>query len=304
MLLAVTPSEEIALAQEHARKFAIREDLYPFTSHWFERDGCAMHYLDEGEGLPILMLHGNPTWSFLYRDVIQSLRGEFRCIAPDLPGFGQSDHPAGYSYTPREHAQWVAALIDHLQLDRYILMVQDWGGPIGLSVAIEQEDRVAGLVIMNTWAWSPPLNGRVFSLLVGGPVGRYAHLKHNFFARRIVPAGIYYRKRKDAEIFKAYTDPFQTEASRMGTAVFPREIRKSARWLTDIGNRLYRLADKPVEMVWGMKDMAFGSEGIIRRWQKYFPHARVTRLEKASHYLQEDQPDEIAQAARRLAERI
>ncbi len=288
----------------HARKFQVSEELYPFAPHWFERGGSAMHYIDEGAGVPVLMLHGNPTWSFLYRDIIRELRGEFRCIAPDYPGFGHSDHPPGYGYTPREHAEWIAAFIDHLQLDRYILMVQDWGGPIGLSVAVEQEERVAGLVIMNTWAWAPPANGRLFSMLVGGPLGRYAHRRHNFFAAKIVPSGIYYRKRKPPEVFKAYTDPFPTEESREGTAVFPREIRRSKDWLKGIGNRLGRLVDKPVELVWGMKDLAFGSEAIVRRWQRYFPQAHLTRLEKASHYLQEDQPEAIAAAVRRLAERI
>jgi haloalkane dehalogenase len=110
-------------------------ELFPFQSRWFESDGMRVHYVDEGDGQPIVMCHGNPTWSFLYRKIILRLRGHFRCVAMDYPGFGLSDRPDGYGYTPREHAEIVGKLVDHLELDRFILMGQDWGGPIGMSVA-------------------------------------------------------------------------------------------------------------------------------------------------------------------------
>src|SRR2546426_9493886 len=128
---------------------------YPFADRWFERGGSALHYVDEGSGPPVLMLHGNPTWSFLYRNVIKQLGGAVRSIAPDYPGFGLSDHPPGYGYTPQEHAEWIHALIDDTGLKRFVLVLQDWGGPIGLSIAVERPEDVAGLVVLNTGAWAP-----------------------------------------------------------------------------------------------------------------------------------------------------
>lgn len=290
--------------RERQRPFSVDEADYPFTGHWFERDGVAMHYVDEGEGTPVLMLHGNPTWSFLYRNVIKGLGGRCRAVAPDYPGFGFSEHPPNYGYTPREHAEWVRALIEDLTLERFVLVAQDWGGPIGLSVAVDRPDNVVGLVMCNTWCWAPDLSAQIFSHIMGGALGKYLHLRHNFFARRIVPAGIYREEKKTPDVLKAYTDPFPRPETRMGTWVFPRSIRACALWLQSIEARLSRLRNKPVEMVWAMKDPAFGKESYIERWQSYFPGAAVDRIEDASHFLQEDCPERVAAAVGRVLERL
>ena len=287
------------------RKFAVDPADYPFAENWFERNGTAMHYVDEGEGeATVLMLHGNPTWSYLYRHMIKALRSKCRCVAPDYPGFGHSDHPPDYDYTPMAHAEWVAALIDELALERIILVVQDWGGPIGLSIAVSQPERIAGIVLCNSWCWPPFLNARVFSWVMGGPLGPWLHLRHNFFARVMVPAGIYRKEIKKPALFKAYTDQFPTPDSRRGTYVFPREIRKSAKWLASIEDKLPALSEKPAEMVWAMRDPAFGKEYYIRKWQTFFPDAPVDRVEHASHFIQEDAPDRIVPAVERILERI
>ena len=285
---------------ERKRPFSVSREEYPFEDHWFERDGAAMHFVDEGEGTPVVLLHGNPTWSFLYRNVIKALGGACRTVAPDYPGFGFSDHPPGYGYTPQEHAGWVKALVSHLGLPPFILVIQDWGGPIGLSVAVEDPDRIAGLVIGNTWCWPPDTRAKVFSCLLGGPLGRFLHLRRNFFAKRIVPSGIARPERKPPEVLKAYTDPFPTPASRMGTYVFPGAIRQESTWLGSIEERLHVLGEKPVEMVWAMKDKAFGSEKYIDHWKGHFPDAPVERVADASHYLQEDCPENVAAAIRRV----
>ena len=282
------------------RPFTIDEKEYPFRSHWFERDGVAMHFVDEGHGTPVLLLHGNPTWSFVYRHVIKGVAGQCRTIAPDYPGFGFSDHPPNYGYTPHEHAEWVNDLVNHLELEQLILVVQDWGGPIGLSVAVERPGDVAGIVLCNTWCWPPMVNGLIFSLIMGGPVGRYLHLRHNFFAKVMVPSGISRRKVKTKEVLRAYTAPFPTHKARMGTYVFPRQIRLAAPWLKTVEERLHRLRNKPVEMVWAMKDPAFGKESYIKRWQEHFSDAPIDRIEDASHYLQEDRPERIVAAVERL----
>jgi len=295
---------ERVTAAPRTRKFEVDPAEYPFADRWLERGGSALHYVDEGSGPPVVMLHGNPTWSFLYRNVIKQLGGACRSIAPDYPGFGFSDHPPGYGYTPQEHAEWIHALIDHLGLKRFVLVVQDWGGPIGLSIAVERPDDVAGLVILNTWAWPPDPRMAIFSLLMGGPLGKYLHLQRNFFARKIVPFGIARAVRRTPAILKAYTDPFPTPASRIGTWVFPRAIRRSAGWLAEIERQLPRLRDKPVALVWGMKDAGFGREAIIERWLSHFPGASVDRLPEAKHFLQEDEPERIAAAVKSVLARI
>ncbi len=286
------------------RSFALDSGEYPFASHWLERDGSWMHYVDEGVGTPVLLLHGNPTWSYLYRNIIKALRPDARLIAPDFPGFGYSDHPPGYGYTPQEHAQWVNALIDRLGLKKIILVCQDWGGPIGLSLAVDRPQDFAGLVILNTWCWPPDWNARLFSRIMGGrTLGKLLQIKKNFFARKIVPSGIFHKERLTPALLKAYTDPFPTAASRMGTWVFPGEIRRSAGWLAAIEARLHLLKYKPISMVWPKKDPAFGKRKVLDRWLSHFPKADVEALEDASHYLQEDRPDQVIAAIRKVLKR-
>jgi len=292
------------MSPAQTRPFEVPEALYPFADQWFERDGTAMHYVDHGAGQPVVMLHGNPTWSFLYRDIIAHLGDGVRSLAPDYPGFGFSEHPPDYGYTPQEHAEWIDAWIQHVDPEPFVLVMQDWGGPIGMHIATRHPERIAGLVILNTWAWPITWEMRLFSWVVGGPLGPYLHLQRNFFADKIVKGGMYYARQKPPEIFKAYTDPFPTPQKRMGTYVFPRAIRQCQDWLTETEVGLSSLADKPKELVWAMKDVAFGREAYIQRWLGYFPDAPVTRLEKASHYLQEDQPEAIADAIKRVVRQV
>ena len=286
----------------HKRPFEVSRELYPFADHWFDYRGSAIHYVDEGEGTPVLMLHGNPAWSFLYRDIIKDVKPWCRAIAPDYPGFGFSEHPSGYGYTAREHAAAMEALIDHLKLKRFVLVVQDWGGPIGLSIATKRPDDVAGLVILNTWAW--PSHGKMllFSHIMGDALGRFLIRRYNIFANKVVPASITRADRKTPEVLKAYTDPFPTPESRKGTWVFPREIRVNNDWLGETEKGLARLRGKPVELVFAMKDPAFGQETTIARWKTYFPDAPVDRIPDANHYIQEDAPDRVAAAIRRVVQ--
>lgn len=288
-----------------ARPFPVPERLYPFEDRWVERSGVAMHYLDEGEGRPVLLLHGNPTWSFLYREVIRGLSGECRCVAPDYPGFGFSDHPPEYGYTPEEHAGWVGELVDRLGLDGFVVVGQDWGGPIGLRVAVERPGRTAGLVLANTWCWEPDWRMRLFSRLMGGEtLGRWLQLRRNFFARRVVPRGIHRPERRRAAVLEAYRRPFPDPESRRGTWVFPRALRTSAGWVAETREELDLLDGVPVELAWGTRDPALGRESQLERWRERFPAAGVDRIDDAGHYLQEDRPGRVAAAVRRCLARV
>jgi haloalkane dehalogenase len=277
-------------------EFTPSPDLYPFQSRWLEKDGIRLHYVDEGTGQPILMCHGNPTWSFLYRNVIAGLRDRFRCVAIDYPGFGLSDHPDGYGYTPAEHTEVVGSLVDELGLENFILMGQDWGGPIGLSVATGRAERVSGLVAMNTWYWPvDTLGGKIFSrVMSSGPMQRRI-LEKNFFVEQLIPSGTS-RKLSDEEM-EHYRAVQPSPEARQGVAVFPRQILDAGPWLGELAASVQeKLGAKPTVLVWAMKDRAFGSKKFIDRWQSDFPDAELLKLDDANHYIQEDAPQEIAAA--------
>jgi len=273
----------------------------PFPSRWLCRDGAELHYVDEGRGTPVLMLHGNPTWAFLYRGVIRRLRHSFRCIAPDLPGFGYSRPPEGYGYTPREHAAWVRLFLEELGIERFMLAGQDWGGPIGLSLAVERPEQVEGLVLANTWCWPPFWDTRAFSLLMGSGSGRWLTRRHNAFPRWILPLGMSRASRQNRSTLQAYIRPFSNPESRLAVPELAKHIRGSADWLAGIEARLSVLNSVPVRLVWGMRDPVFGRRAYLRRWRAYFPGAGLDRVKEASHYLPEDAPEQMVQAVHSVA---
>jgi haloalkane dehalogenase len=275
----------------------IPRQLYPFEDRYADVGGARVHYVDEGDGPPLLLLHGNPTWSFLWRDVIKGLRDRYRCIAPDHPGFGLSQAPAGYGFTPAEHARVIERLVLELDLRDITLMMQDWGGPIGFAVATRQPDRFSAFVIGNTWAWpKSDLGTQVFSRLLGGPIGRRLILGRNIFVEKIIPSGVRRKKLSD-EVMNAYRGPFPDAASRRPAWVFPREILGSRPFLAEVERGLPSLSDRPALIVWPTKDVAF-KDAERKRWEQVFPNHRTVMLEGAGHYIPEDAPEEIVAAVR------
>ena len=276
--------------------------LFPFESKWFDGAGQRIHYVDEGKGRPVVMFHGNPTWSFLYRKVINELKGEFRCIAMDYPGFGLSERPPGYGYTSAEHAHVIGKLVDHLGLDGFIVVGQDWGGPIGMTVALERAPRVAGMVFANTWYWPAQGSLATFSVVMSSPPLQWLILNRNSFVNFIMPRSV--ATPMDPEVFKAYQDAQPSPEARRGVAEFPRQIRRARPMLERLaGEAPKALGDKPLELVWAMKDPAFGNAAVLARWQRDFP-SKVTRIAGANHYIQEDAPEAVAAAIRRVQNRI
>jgi haloalkane dehalogenase len=275
----------------------VPRELYPFTGRHLELDRARVHYVDEGGGPPLLLLHGNPTWSFVYREVIAGLRDRFRCVAPDLPGFGLSSAAPGYGFTPAEHADVLERLVLALDMRDVTMMAQDWGGPIGFAVATRHPEHFRGFVIANTWAWPKGDPGtQLFSRLLGGPVGRRLIQHRNVFVERILPGGVRRRKLPDA-VMDAYRGPFPTPASRVPVAVLPREILRSRTFLGEVERRLQVLRDRPALLVWPTADVAF-RQRERRRWEELFPDHRTVLIEGAGHYVQEDAPEEIVAAIR------
>lgn len=277
-------------------RFTPDPQLYPFESRWFDSSRGRVHYIDEGEGPPILFCHGNPTWSFLYRDIVVALRHRFRCIAVDYLGFGLSERPAGFGYTVAEHAAVVGEFVDHLGLDGYVTMGQDWGGPVGLAVAVERADRVRGVILGNTWFWpTEELSTRLFSKVMSSRVMQWAILQRNFFVERLIPAGTEILPKE--AVMDHYRRVQPDAAARVGVAVLPKELL-AARPLLD---RLARevpalLGGKPALVVWGMRDVAFRPGPAIPRLRATFRDLVVVELPTAKHFIQEDAPQRIAQA--------
>jgi haloalkane dehalogenase len=239
------------------------------------------------------MLHGNPTWSFLYRYLVDGLSDEYRCIAPDYFGFGLSDKPPEWSYRPEDHAHVVAEFIEELGLTDVTLVVQDWGGPIGLSYALERPENVASLVIMNTFMW--PIEDRqtrLFGTVLGGPVGRYLIRRYNLFADQVMKLAFADRSRLTPAIHRHYLEPLATPDDRKGSWVFPRELVRSEAWLRGLWDRRGRIVDVPALLLWPMQDVGFGLPEL-RRWQALFPDARTVEVEDSGHYIQEEKGSEL-----------
>ncbi len=276
-------------------RFRPNPDLFPFRSRWLESEtGGRVHYVDEGEGPPILLLHGNPTWSFLYRGIIIRLRKRFRCIALDYPGFGLSEHPDGYGYTPQEHADVVLELMRFLDLKDLTIMGHDWGGPIGLKTALDATRRVRALVMGNTWYWpADAWHMKAFAYVMSSEPVQKMILKRNAFVERMIPFGC--KHDVAPEVMDHYRGPFPTPASREPVAVLPGQIMGASFWLDELAYAVpRRLGDLPLLLTWGVHDLGFPPR-FMDRFREDFRRVSVRRLD-AKHFFQEDAPVETSRA--------
>lgn len=272
----------------------VPNDLYPFEDRWADLDGHRVHYVDEGSGPPILLLNGNPSWSFGWRDVVLRLQAQFRCIAPDYPGFGLSQEAPGFDFRPSSQSRVVEALVDHLGLDGLTVFGYAWGGPIGFGFAGRRPELVRALVIGNTWAWPDMrLPARLFSALMGGPLSPLLVDRLNLMLRLYLPRNLKRAKLTPAER-AAYEGPFP-HSRRHIMRVFPREIVAGRAYLGDVERNLAALASKPALILWPDSDAGF-SDAELKRWQALFPSARTVGLERTGQFIDEDAPDDVAAA--------
>jgi haloalkane dehalogenase len=266
-------------------------ELYPFQSRWLD----GIHYVDEGRGRPILLCHGNPTWSFLYRKLIRAL-GDFRCIAVDCPGHGLSTHPDAYGYTAGEHAAAIRAVVRHLDLRDLIVLGQDWGGPIGLRVAADEAERVSGVILGSTFAW--PLGGvlmRFFAWLLQTRAMQRYIVDGDRFVEQVM-RGLLHTPVSDEEL-RHYCAVVPEARFRRGIAALPRQLHDP--WLTQLeADCRARLADKPALLLLGEK-RRFLERPYVRRFQRLFRDHELVELPGAGHFFQEDAPAAVAAAVRR-----
>ncbi len=276
--------------------FTPDSDLYPFASRWFDSSHGRMHYIDEGTGPPLLLCHGNPTWSFLYRDIIIGLRDRFRCIAPDYLGFGLSERPDEFGYTVAEHAQIIGEFVDSIGLVDYVSMGQDWGGPISMAVDTARPDRVRGVVLGNTWFWpSDDIRMNLFSRMMSSRPLQSAILKRNFFVERLIPTAT--TRTLPPRVMDHYRAVQPSPAARRGVAEFPKQILAARPLLERLSRDVPALLGaKPALFVWGMKDFGFNATRMLPRMRAAFPDHVVVELPEANHFIQEDASAPIAES--------
>lgn len=261
----------------------IWQEEYYFTPHG------SLHYVDEGSGPALLFLHGNPTWSFMYRRLINAFSSHYRCLAPDYLGFGLSDKPCSFSYRPEAHSDILAQFIDDAITDSFTLVVHDWGGPIGLSYALEHPEKIDGVIIFNSWMWSLASipRFRLLSTLHSGWLGNFLTRRLNLFVNYILPMGFAGYHQLAPDIHSAYRQPFLDPQSREGTRVFPEALLKSDAWLRSLWDRRSNLSSIPALILWGMKDRAFRT-AQLKTWMQVFTSPEVHRLERIGHFVPEE----------------
>jgi len=279
---------------------------YPFSSHWFERNGLKQHYVDEGAGAPVLMLHGNPTWSYYYRHLVLALRGTHRCVVPDHIGMGLSDKPddSRYEYSLRQRVDDLEALYQHLVQTTALpergltLVVHDWGGMIGMAWAAMKPDRVARLVILNTGAFPMPQDKKLpFTLKLGRNTKLGALLIRGFNAFAGGATSMAVVKPLPRAVRDAYVAPYDSFANRIATLRFVQDIplAPSDRGYDIVARTAAALpsfADRPALICWGLDDFVF-DHTFLREFKRALPNAEVHAWEDAGHYVLEDKRDEV-----------
>ena len=293
---------------------SIREK-WPFAPRYARVNGWRMHYVDEGDGDPVLLLHGNPTWGFLYRDVIGPLvQSGRRIIVPDMIGFGLSEKPTReHAHTLDGHTANLVSLVRQLGLTRVTVVCHDWGGPTGLSFAMSNPDRVRALVVMSTWAWPRPpaeFHTRVFPwrLMHAPLVGPYLLGRHNVLAGRGVYLSVVDRDKFRGEAQSTYEAVLPDTETRLLTWVWPRWIPldDSARAFDRFAWLEQELAKSklPTLIIWGREDEVFDAATFASRFKQLLPHAEGPHLVTGRHFLQEDSGYEIAGLIRSFLDRL
>ncbi len=293
---------------------------YPFQSRFANVNGWRMHYVDEGpsDGPPILLLHGNPTWGYLWRDTIPPLLSAgYRVIVPDQIGFGLSEHPHSPSaHSLDNHAANLVALIDQLELDGVLFVCHDWGGPTGLSALLTRRERAAGVAVMSTWAWREPSSDfhrqiMPWKMMHAPIIGPHIMARRGAFPGRGIYLSVVDRERYRADAQAAYEAVLPDQDDRRLTWQWPRSIPIDP--ATDIAGSRFewleagvRELDIPSTIIWGREEVVFTADVFAPRWHDIWPNAEGTHLVTGNHFLQEDSGEEIGEllvdfARRRMA---
>jgi haloalkane dehalogenase len=286
------------------------EILYPFTGNFLDLDGPSTtlrtslryHYLDEGEGQPVVMLHGNPSWSFYYRTLVLALRDRHRCIVPDHIGCGLSDKPGDdrYDYTLSRRVDDLERLLEHLEIRENItLVVHDWGGMIGMAYAVRHPESIRRLVILNTAAFHLP-QSKPFPLALrlcrDTPIGTLLVRGFNAFSRAASHVGCK-RNPMDAELRALYQFPYDSWRNRISTLRFVQDIPlmpgdRAYDLVSSVADGIAQFRNLPMLICWGELDFVFDRH-FLEEWQQHFPDAEIHRFPDCGHYILEDAKEEV-----------
>lgn len=288
---------------------------WPYPPKFVRVNGWRMHYVDVGSGDPVVLLHGNPTWGYLYRDIIPLLvQAGRRVIVPDMIGFGRSEKPTHeHAHSLDGHASNLIALLRHLDLQRVTLVCHDWGGPTGLSAAMTETTRMRALVVMSTWAWPLPpaeFHTRNFPwrTMHAPLVGPYLLGRHNALAGRGVYLSVVDREKVKREAQDAYECMLPDPGTRLLTWTWPRWIPldDSARAVPRFRWLERKLAESklPALIIWGREDEVFDAERFAGRFKQLLPHAEGPHLVTGKHFLQEDSGPRIGQLVNEFLDRL
>jgi len=280
---------------------------YPFSSHFCEIGGMKMHYLDEGErdAPVVLMVHGNPTWSFYYRKLVLALQERYRVIVPDHIGCGLSDKPQDFSYTIAAHIQNLSALMAHLGVDEYSMVVHDWGGPIGFGHAIEAPKKVKGLVVLNTSVFYLDAMPWQIRLSRTPIIGEFFLRGFNLFSIGAYYLAIVKKEKRNRESYAAYTKPYNSWKNRIAVLRFVQEIpleenHPNRALLEKLDRETMQFQDTPMLILWGDHDFVFTPESFCVEFERRFPQAEVHHFADAGHYVLEDADEEIIPLVRKF----
>ncbi len=281
------------------------------SRHFTHANGLKQHFIDEGSGSPVLMLHGNPSWSYYYRRMVSALRDTHRCIVPDHIGMGWSDKPGDdrYSYRLQQRVADLDALMDHVIRDLgapetgWTLIVHDWGGMIGFAHAVRHAHRFSKLVVLNTGAFTNPKALKLpFTLKLGrdSRIGAFLIRGFNAFARGAIRYGTL--RRMDPAERAALLSPYDSWANRISTARFVQDIPLTEAdpgyaLIRETAEQLKVFVDTPMQIHWGRHDFVF-DDAFLAEWQRRFPKAVTTVYEDAGHYVLEDAHERITPAIR------
>lgn len=269
--------------------------LYPFENKYIQLNAGKMHYVDEGKGAVILFVHGTPAWSFLYREYILELSKNHRCIAIDHIGFGLSEKPVSFDGKPQSHTANLNEFIRKLELNEITIVVHDFGGPIGLSSAIENHTNIKQVVLFNTWLWetkNDPKALKINKILTSG-IGRFLYLRMNFSTKVLLKKGFHNKAHLSKKIHKHYIRPFPNTRARLSLLNLGKSLVGSSDWYQSQWENLNKLEQKPWLILWGTKDQFITTENL-QKWTRKIAKAEVKKFE-CGHFIQEEKTKETIQ---------
>lgn len=269
---------------------------YPFTSNYFDINGQKLHYIDEGKGETVLFVHGTPSWSFDYRNVIKRLKENYRCIAIDHIGFGLSDKPEHYNYSTQNHSKTLEIFVLEKNLENITLVVHDFGGAIGLNFAMQYPEKIKRFVILNSWLWSNKTDPDFIKLskILKSPLLPFLYRYLNFSPKFILPKSFGDNK-ISKQLLKQYTKPFADKTQRNGALAFAKSLLNDQDWFEQLWNKRQTISTKPTMFIWGTKD-PFIKPHYLDKFQIGFTNSTTVKLETSGHFPQEEQANKVNKA--------